>query len=57
MSKKYLVLELWPKNLKIRNFGLDFQMQLSREQKEQTEIRLDFHEDQREYFLNARVKL
>ena len=53
MSKKYLVLELWPKNLKIGNFGTDFQMRMSRERKEQTEIRLDFHEDQRQYFLNA----
>ena len=56
MSKKYLVLELWPKNLKIGNFGPDFQMQISRERKEQTEIRLDFHNDQRQYFLNAPVK-
>ena len=53
MSKKYLVLELWPKNLKIGNFGSNFQMRISSERKEQTEIRLDFHEDQRQYFLNA----
>ena len=53
MSKKYLVLELWSKNLKIGNFGPNFQMRISRERKEQTEIRLDFHEDQRQYFLNA----
>ena len=53
MSKKYLVLELWPKNLNIGNFGPDFQMRISRERKEQTEIRLYFHEEQRQYFLNA----
>ena len=53
MSKKYLVLELWSKNLKIGNFGPDFQMRISQERKEQTENQLDFHEEQRQYFLNA----
>ena len=43
--------------MKIGNFGPDFQMRISLERKEQTTIRLDFHEDQRQDFLNARVKL
>ena len=53
MSKWYLVLQLWAENSKIGNFGPVFQMRISRERKEQTEIRLDFHNDQRQYFLNA----